>query len=211
MVEKSQQMIAIVDYGSGNIKAFENVYKTLDMPFVVASKADTLEKATKIILPGVGAFDQTMELLQNSGMRESLEELVLKRKIPLLGVCVGMQILSQSSEEGGLPGLGWIKGVVRKIKVDDPSRNIRLPHMGWNSISPKRENKILKDLSPESRFYFLHSYYFACFSKEDVVAETGYGELFACAVNFENIYGVQFHPEKSHQNGIQLLKNFGTL
>lgn len=204
-------MIAIVDYGLGNINALANVYKTLDMSYVIASKPDDLENAKKIILPGVGAFDMAMELLRKSGMREPLEELVLRRNIPLLGICVGMQMLAESSEEGRLPGLGWINGGVRKIDARGASCNIRLPHMGWNSIAPRRENELLRGLSEGSRFYFLHSYYFSCHQKENVLAETGYGDLFASMVNFKNIYGVQFHPEKSHQNGIQLLRNFAAL
>lgn len=204
-------MIAIVDYGLGNIKAFANVYKMLDMPYVIASRPADLENATRIVLPGVGAFDRAMELLRNSGMREPLEELVLRRKTPLLGICVGMQVLAESSEEGRLPGLGWIAGSVRKIRPVGDGHNMPLPHMGWNSIAPNQENELLRGLSDGARFYFLHSYYFACYKRENVLAETAYGDLFASAVNSANIFGVQFHPEKSHQNGIQLLRNFATL
>lgn len=204
-------MIAIVDYGLGNIRAFANVYKALEMPFLIASKTDDLKQASKIILPGVGAFDQAMELLQGSGMRESLDDLVLKRELPVLGICVGMQMLAHSSEEGKLPGLGWIDGVVKKFDTSHLLHKTRLPHMGWNQINPKKENKLFHELSDGSRFYFLHSYYFQCHHEKDTAAETDYGDLFSSAVNSGNIYGVQFHPEKSHRNGIQLLKNFGNL
>lgn len=204
-------MIAIVDYGLGNISAFANVYKKLDLPFFIASSPETLGTADKIILPGVGAFDEAMDLLRKSGMRELLEEMVLGRRIPVLGICVGMQMLASSSEEGRLPGLGWIDGVVRKFEVSNLAHKTRLPHMGWNQVSPKNGSPLMRDLSEGSRFYFLHSYYFQCNDRENVLAETEYGSVFSCAVNSGNIFGVQFHPEKSHSNGIQLLKNFGTL
>jgi glutamine amidotransferase len=201
-------MIAIVDYGLGNIRAFANVYKNLDVPFRVASRPEDLRSAERIILPGVGAFDHAMELLQKSGMREPLDELVLGKKTPVLGICVGMQILARSSEEGMLPGLGWIDGVVRKFDVSGLAHRTRLPHMGWNQIEPRREHPLLEGLGSGSRFYFLHSYYFQCNAPADIAAETEYGAPFTSAVISGNIHGVQFHPEKSHHNGVQLLKNF---
>lgn len=204
-------MIAIIDYGLGNIRAFANIYKNLRIPFKIASKTDDLKDATKIILPGVGAFDPAMELLQKSGMRESLDELVLQRKLPVLGICVGMQILALSSEEGILPGLGWIDGVVKKIDASALPHKTHLPHMGWNNVNPIQNNKLFQGIKKGGRFYFLHSYYFQCHNNEELIAMTEYGNQFACTVNSHNIYGVQFHPEKSHQNGILLLKNFGNL
>jgi glutamine amidotransferase len=134
-------MIAIIDYGLGNIRAFANIYKNLNIPFKIASKTDDLKDATKLILPGVGAFDYAMERLQKSGMRESLDELVLQRNLPVLGICVGMQILALSSEEGGLPGLGWIDGVVKKIDTSALTHKTHLPHMGWNNVNPIQTNK----------------------------------------------------------------------
>jgi len=204
-------MIAIIDYGLGNIRAFANVYKNLAIPFKIVSKADDLNNTTKIILPGVGAFDHAMKQIEKSGMRKSLDELVLQHKLPVLGICVGMQILSLSSEEGCLPGLGWIDGVVKKFDLSSMAHKTHLPHMGWNNVNPIQKNKLFQDLDNESRFYFLHSYYFECHKNEEVIAVTYYGNQFSCAVNSGNIYGVQFHPEKSHKNGIQLLKNFGNL
>lgn len=204
-------MIAIVDYGLGNIRAFGNVYKRLDMPFTVASRSEDLRGADKIILPGVGAFDEAMGLLAESGMRETLEEMVLGRKVPLLGICVGMQMLARSSEEGSLPGLGWIDGAVRKFDAASLPHKTRLPHMGWNTIKPKAGIRILDGLGDAARFYFLHSYYFECADPGNAIAVAEYGKPFACAVGSGNVFGVQFHPEKSHANGIALLRNFGSL
>ena len=204
-------MIAIIDYGLGNIRAFANVYKNLNIPFQIVSKQDELKDATRIILPGVGAFDYAMERLEQSGMRDSLNELVLNRKIPVLGICVGMQMLAQSSEEGSLPGLGWIDGVVKKFDTSALAHGTLLPHMGWNNVQPVGDSGLFNGLDDRSIFYFLHSYYFQCHNDKDVIATTDYGGRFTCAAGFGNIYGVQFHPEKSHQWGIQLLKNFGEL
>ena len=204
-------MIAIVDYGMGNIRAFANVYKNLNFPYKVASLPDDLRGATRIILPGVGAFDHAMEQLHKSGMLETLEELVLRRRVPILGICIGMQILAHSSQEGNLPGLGWIDGVVKRIGVASLPPQIQLPHMGWNDINVKCSSPLLKDVQEGSRFYFLHSYYFSCRHDENIVALTEYGVQFPCVVNCGNIYGVQFHPEKSHRNGIQILNNFWDL
>ncbi len=204
-------MIAIIDYGLGNIRAFANVYKNLDMPHKIVSTSDDLKNSTKIVLPGVGAFDYAMELLQGSGLREPLDELVLRGKMPVLGICIGMQILAHSSEEGRSPGLGWIDSTVVKIDTSRLNHKTHLPHMGWNSISPARNNPLFREIDEGARFYFLHSYYIKCRNEENIVATTDYGGVFPCAVNSGDIYGVQFHPEKSHQNGVRLLKNFGNL
>lgn len=204
-------MIAIIDYGVGNIRAFANIYKQLNIPIRIASKVDDLENVSKLILPGVGAFDYAMEQLENSGMKQRLDELVLLNKIPVLGICVGMQMLANGSDEGNKSGLGWIDAFVKKFDENKIKYTTRLPHMGWNSIQLLTKNKLLHGLDERARFYFLHSYYFDCFQKQDAIAATEYGIDFSCAVNKNNIYGVQFHPEKSHQNGIQLLQNFANL
>lgn len=204
-------MIAIINYGSGNIQAIGNIYNRLNIPFVVAEQPDDLKKATKIILPGVGAFDQAITELEKSGLRQALDDHVLHLKKPVLGICVGMQILSKSSEEGVLKGLGWIDGSVRKFDRSRLIQATHLPHMGWNDVEPVKNNDLFNDVAPGARYYFLHSYYFFCSRQENVLATTDYGGPFTSAVNSQNIYGVQFHPEKSHQAGIQLLKNFSTL
>ncbi|WP_419777612.1 imidazole glycerol phosphate synthase subunit HisH [Malaciobacter marinus] len=203
-------MIGIVDYGVGNIKAFSNIYQNLNTPFKIVKNIDDFENISKLILPGVGSFDHAMTSLQSSGMKEKLDELVLVKKLPILGVCVGMQMLAKSSEEGVLNGLGWIDGVVKKF-YKSKIKNSPLPHMGWNTLNIEKQNIIFDNLEENPRYYFLHSYYFECNNKEDVIATATYGEHFECMINYENIYGIQCHPEKSHHNGIQLLKNFGEL
>ena len=201
-------MIAIIDYGVGNIRAFANIYKKLGIPIIIARKEDDLKGADRLILPGVGAFDHAMLQLKESGMKEFLDELVLKDKIPVIGICVGMQMLAHSSEEGQLQGLGWLDASVKKFDGNTIHYSTHLPHMGWNDVKPIKENTILNGLEKDAKFYFLHSYYFHCNHQENVIATTNYGMEFSCGVNKENIYGVQFHPEKSHQFGVQLLENF---
>ncbi|MBA4408495.1 MAG: imidazole glycerol phosphate synthase subunit HisH [Odoribacter sp.] len=204
-------MITIIDYGLGNIRAFVNVYERLNIKTKVAHKAEDIKGATKIILPGVGAFDYAMSQLNASGMRDELEKQVLENKIPVVGICVGMQMLAKSSDEGNLQGLGWIDG---KVKIFDTSLipyKTRMPHMGWNSIIPVNGRQLLSGFTDQSRFYFLHSYYFDCVNEENIISTTEYGITYASAVNRDNIYGIQFHPEKSHSNGVQLLKNFALL
>lgn len=204
-------MITIINYGLGNIRAFLNVYERLSIPVKVARLPEDLENATKIILPGVGSFDYAMNQLNKSGMRDNLEKRVQGDKIPLMGICVGMQMLANFSEEGTEPGLGWIKGCVRKLDPNLIPFKSRLPHMGWNTIVPKENVNLFNGIKSQARFYFLHSYYFQCFDKSLEISKTDYGISFASAVNIENIYGIQFHPEKSHNNGIRLLNNFAKL
>ncbi len=204
-------MITIVDYGLGNIKAFINVYKNLNIPIKVAKTKTDFVNTSKIILPGVGAFDHAMTLLQNSGMKDKLDELVLYKNLPVIGICVGMQIIANSSDEGKMKGLGWIDAEVKKFNYSDFALKLPLPHMGWNNINPNPNNELMNGLNNESRFYFLHSYYFKVKKEADIIATSNYGIDFTCAVKANNIYGVQFHPEKSHHNGMQLLKNFGNL
>ncbi len=204
-------MIAIIDYGLGNIRAFANILKRLDVPHCIARTAEDLGTATKVILPGVGAFDHAMELLDGSGMRATLDRLVLAEKRPVIGICVGMQILGQRSAEGTRPGLGWVPGEVCSMQQDGLDPDGRLPHMGWNNVTPTREGGLFSGIGPEPIFYFLHSYHFKCAEAGHVMATTHYGGEFASAITHGSIYGVQFHPEKSHHQCIQLLKNFAEL
>ena len=204
-------MITIVDYGLGNIRAFVNVYKRLNVNTKTAQRPEDLKDACKIILPGVGAFDYAMQMLNDSGMREELERQVIENKKPVIGICVGMQMLAKSSEEGVLPGLGWIDGTVKRFNPEMIPYKTRLPHMGWNNIVPVNHNPLLEGFNEASRFYFLHSYYFVCNNEIDIIAKSEYGVKYASGINSSNIYGIQFHPEKSHSNGISLLYNFAKL
>jgi glutamine amidotransferase len=204
-------MISIVDYGLGNIRAFMNVFKRLNIEAHTATTPDELRGADKVILPGVGHFDHAMQRLEESGMRAVLDELALVRKVPVLGVCVGMQMLGSSSEEGDLAGLGWIDARVRHFGSMMPAVDLPLPHMGWNDVRPMAGHPLFAGLDRDARFYFLHSYYFECTDPSNRLAEASYGGDFACAVTAGNIFGVQFHPEKSHSCGTRLLQNFAEL
>lgn len=202
-------MIAIIDYGLGNVGAFYNMYRAMNIEAKIVKTAAELEGATKLILPGVGSFDLAMSLFKSSCMFSSVSESVLKKKTPVLGICVGMQMLADSSEEGESQGLGWISGEVKKIDSTNLTHQTKLPHMGWNDVAPK-DHPLFTGLNA-GKFYFLHSYYFDAKTENDVLALVDYGDRFPCSVGKENIYGVQFHPEKSHHYGAQLLKNFANL
>ena len=205
-------MIAIIDYGLGNIQAFLNIYKKLHIPAQVAKSESDLKGASKLILPGVGHFDYAMQKFNNSGMREKVESLALHNDIPVLGICVGMQIMANSSEEGDEPGLGWINGNVKSLgSIVGTGSHLPLPHMGWSSVTPKHKDLFKNIDSSDLEFYFLHSYYFDCSSPESCIASADYSSNFCCAINNKNIFGVQFHPEKSHHFGVNLLKNFAEL
>ncbi len=204
-------MIGIVDYGSGNVQAIANIYKRLNVSVSMATTPEDLRLADRIILPGVGAFDWAMRRLNDSGMRDSLEHSVRAQGKPLLGICVGMQMLARESEEGKLSGLGWIGGVVRRFDVSTFTHEIHLPHMGWNDVAARENTGLFKQLDSGARFYFLHSYYFLPDDERSVLALTDYRGRFASSVRSGSVHGVQFHPEKSHQWGIRLLKNFAEL
>lgn len=201
--------VTLVNYGLGNIQAFANIYQRLNIPVVVAATPEQLAGSEKIILPGVGAFDWAMTRLNNSGLRDMLDLLVLERQVPVLGVCVGMQMMAQRSEEGKLPGLGWVDATVVRfapMQIDD----IPLPHMGWNDVQPVATDSLFRGIDTP-RYYFLHSYFIVPRQQADVLSTASYGNIFTSAVRSGHIFGTQFHPEKSHQWGIDLLRNFAEL
>ena len=201
-------MIAIVDYGLGNVAAIANIYKRLNIEAVLASTASALRDADRLILPGVGSFDWAMRCLARSGLRDVLDDLVMGARRPVLGICGGMQMMAKKSAEGVEPGLGWIAASVERL----PSApGLMLPHMGWNDVAPIGASPLMNGLNTDARFYFLHSYYFVPRDESVVIATADYGQPFACAVQSRNVFGVQFHPEKSHGWGIALLKNFTLL
>jgi glutamine amidotransferase len=204
-------MITLIDYGVGNIFAFQNVYKRLDIPTKIARSTEDLLDVQKLILPGVGSFDYAMIRLNNSGMREKLDQLVLVQKIPVIGICVGMQMMGNRSDEGSEEGLKWIDGDILKFDEKLIQQRTKLPHMGWNDVTPVTNHPLFSGLEKEAIFYFLHSFFFKCNNPNDSIAISDYGVSFSSAVCKDNIYGIQFHPEKSHQYGEKLLHNFAML
>jgi glutamine amidotransferase len=205
-------MIRIVDYGVGNIQAFMNVFKRLGIPAERARTAADFADATHLILPGVGHFDHAMQRLNDSGMRPALESLVLGQGMPVVGICVGMQMLAAGSDEGSLPGLNWVPGRVRAFATHPLSASLPMPHMGWNDVHPAPGSRLFTTgFDDAAQFYFLHSFYFDAQDKADVAATAHYGLDFDAVVSRGHIHGVQCHPEKSHHWGAQLLKNFAEL
>jgi len=203
-------LIGIIDYGSGNIQAIRNIYKRLNIETFIVRESKDIPLASKLILPGVGAFDEVLCKLGESGLRNALDEAVLNNKVPVMGICVGMQIMADRSEEGSLKGLGWISGHVKYFDIKQINLVPKLPHMGWNDISHSK-HPIFRGIDQMVGFYFLHSYFSQTEKQKNVIATSFYQHQFDCAVNHKNIYGFQFHPEKSHINGIRLFKNFSDI
>lgn len=202
-------MIYIIDYGVGNIQAFLTLFKRQGIKAARATNPSDLVGVSGLILPGVGHFDHAMQRLNDSGFRPELERLVLQEETPIIGICVGMQMLADSSEEGSLPGLGWVSGKVVSFTSNPETFGLPMPHMGWNSLEIKSGSILFKEgFEKTPQFYFLHSYYFQADDKNDVAATAEYGNRFDVVVSKGHIHGVQCHPEKSHHWGAQLLKNF---
>lgn len=201
-------MIVIIDYGLGNIGSIANMFKKIGVEAKISSDPRLIENADKLILPGVGSFDNGIENLSQHGFIEILRRKVIEKKTPILGICLGMQLMTRGSEEGKMSGLGWVDAETVKFFFTGSDNALKIPHMGWNTISPKKQNVLLNDLYLGARFYFVHSYHVKCSRPDDVLMETRYGFDFTSAFQFGNIFGVQFHPEKSHRFGMKLLSNF---
>ena len=204
-------MIVIIDYQVGNIGAIVNMLKRIGIESSVFSNIEDIKKADKLILPGVGSFDEGIKNLDQLNLIPVLREKVIEDKTPILGICLGMQLFSKKSEEGILEGLGWIDGEVKKFKFNNNEsgqNRLKIPHIGWNTITIKKQDVLFEEMPEEPRFYFVHSYHFNCSNEDNVLATTGYGYEFPSIIKKENIIGVQFHPEKSHKFGMKLLKNF---
>jgi len=204
-------MIGIIDYGSGNVQAIATIYKNLNINYQVITKPEDLDRTDKLILPGVGAFDSTMQQLIDSGLKDKLNELVLDKKIPILGICVGLQVMGYKSDEGDLPGLGWIAGKVTRFDDTKIKFKPKLPHMGWNTINDVQNHKLFQGIDNDFGFYFVHSFYFECEKEQNILTTSNYGGEFTSSIYANHIFGTQFHPEKSHGNGVQLFKNFAEL
>jgi imidazole glycerol-phosphate synthase subunit HisH len=200
-------MVTIIDYGMGNIGSIKRKLSHIGVNAVISTDKSDLINADKLILPGVGHFRKAVENLRQYHLWDILNELVLIKKKPILGICLGMQLMAEHSEEGDEKGFGWFDASVLKFKVIDVQK-YKIPHIGWNQIKKKKESKLMTGLSDLSEFYFIHSYHFKCNNPTDVLNETEYENYFVSAVEKENIFGVQYHPEKSHDEGEQLLKNF---
>jgi glutamine amidotransferase len=198
-------VIAIVDYDMGNVASVANMLKRVGVAAPVLTRdPDVLARADKLILPGVGAFDLGMRNLSSLGLIDPIKTAVSEKNVPMLGICLGMQLLTCSSEEGTERGLGWIQGSAKRFR---PTATLKVPHMGWNEVRATRDSELLLTGSP-SRYYFVHSYYVECDSEDSVLATTEYGHEFASIIARDNVFGVQFHPEKSHRYGMALLKSF---
>ena len=201
-------MVTIIDYGMGNLASVKNMFKRIGVSSQISSDLEVIKKSNKLLLPGVGSFDNAMKKINSSGLREILDSKVIADKTPILGICLGMQLITNGSEEGHEKGLGWIDAKTLKFKKIN---NIKVPHMGWNNVIPSNESALTKKINSDSRFYFVHSYYVKVKHQKNSILKTFYGYEFDSAISNKNIYGTQFHPEKSHKFGMQLFKNFAKI
>jgi imidazole glycerol-phosphate synthase subunit HisH len=201
-------MIVIIDYGMGNLGSVKNMSKKIGINAVISSDIKDIENAEKLILPGVGAFDQGIKKIHELNLFDILNEKVISRKTPILGICLGFQLLTMHSEEGTLNGLGWIDAVTKRFNFEESDKKMKIPHMGWNSVDFNSSSTLFSDWQGEARFYFVHSYHVVCKSKDIITSECLYGKKITSSIQKHNIHGAQFHPEKSHRYGMKLLRNF---
>jgi len=204
-------VIVIVDYGVGNLGSILNMLRYLKIDAMISSKISDIELAEKLILPGVGAFDDSMEKLYDTGLVSALQKKVIDQKTPILGICLGMQLFTKKSEEGTTPGLGWIDAETKRFRFNGLNTKLKIPHMGWNTVKIHDASTVYKGMDGEVRFYFVHSYYVQCHNPKNIITTTPYGIEFTSSLQSNNIYGVQFHPEKSHKFGMKLFKNFADM
>jgi imidazole glycerol-phosphate synthase subunit HisH len=204
----SYKPIVIVDYGMGNLGSILNMIKHIGGKAVISSKVEDVKNADKLILSGVGAFDNGMKSISESGLLPVLNEKVLNERTPVLGICLGMQLLTRRSEEGRLGGLGWVDGETVRFKFTKELGGLKVPHMGWNELCVKKDSRLFLGLEDNPRFYFVHSYHLVCNDRADILSTTRYGYEFVSAVQKDNIMGTQFHPEKSHRFGMHVVRNF---
>jgi glutamine amidotransferase len=201
-------MITILDYGMGNIGSLENMIRKVGGTVTIAREPEQLLGAEKLVLPGVGHFGYAMAILEQRGFRGVLDRKVLGERCPILCICLGAQLVTEGSEEGGGPGLGWIQGRTVRFRFEGRDRELKLPHMGWSGVTQVKESRLLAGMHPDPCFYFVHSFHLVCDAPGDALATTRYGYEFISAVEHENIFATQFHPEKSHKYGLKLVKNF---
>lgn len=204
-------MIAIIDYGLGNLRSVLKAFERIDEPAKLVTRPEDLQGASRIVLPGVGSFAAGMANLRSNGWIEPLNELALERGTPVLGICLGMQLLTTHSEEGDADGLGWIPGQTRRIESASTASALKVPHMGWNTLEFDTEHPVLRGVTPADRFYFVHSYCVTADDASNMLTSSTYGRRFNSGIVRGNIIGFQFHPEKSHASGLSLLKNFARL
>ncbi len=201
-------MVTIVDYGLGNLGSIKNMLKKIGVESCISSDIDVIATAEKLILPGVGSFDTGMKNIEELNLLPILNKRVLEDEIPVLGICLGMQLMTKNSEEGILPGLGWIDAETRKFILPEGGKRYTIPHMGWEYVTQKKESNLIQQQTESAKFYFVHAYYVSCSSENNVLLEAEYIHPFVAAFEHKNIIGVQFHPEKSHSYGMKMLKNF---
>jgi imidazole glycerol-phosphate synthase subunit HisH len=202
-------MVTIIDYGMGNLGSVYNMFKYIKVPSQIVSDVISIEKATKILLPGVGSFGAAMEKINASGLKDILNHKALVEKVPVLGICLGMQLLTSHSEEGDVEGLNWIDATTKQFRF--PDNTLKVPHMGWNKVTKSNESPLTAGVDDEYKFYFVHSYFVKCADRRHSILETTYGDVFDSGIQKDNIYGVQFHPEKSHKYGMKLFANFAAI
>ncbi|MCK5127175.1 MAG: imidazole glycerol phosphate synthase subunit HisH [candidate division Zixibacteria bacterium] len=204
-------MITIIDYGMGNLRSIQNMLKHIGAESEISSDPAVILKAEKLILPGVGAFDQAVSNIDSLGIRSVIVKKANEDKVPVLGICLGMQLLGRCSEEGNSEGLGLIDVVSKKFEFSGNENKLNVPHMGWNTLTPTNDRSLFHGMSYQPRFYFVHSYHVVCNNSGNILARTDYGIEFISAIIRDNVFGVQFHPEKSHKFGMKLLQNFAEI